>query len=41
MCSIVRCTDCEKYTWSGCGQHVDQIFRNYNPDQLCKCKKDG
>ena len=37
MCNVVSCKSCGKYTWSGCGEHLNQIFRNYNPNDLGKC----
>ena len=33
MCSPVRCRTCGKITWSGCGDHVDQV-RARVPDEL-------
>lgn len=30
MCYPVTCTVCGKTTWSGCGQHVDDV-RQYVP----------
>ena len=35
MCSPVRCRKCGKTTWSGCGQHVDQVKRSVPKDQWC------
>ena len=26
MCRAVRCKTCSKTTWSGCGQHVNQVL---------------
>ncbi|WP_341924160.1 hypothetical protein [Nocardioides psychrotolerans] len=26
MCRAVTCKKCGKTTWSGCGQHVDQVL---------------
>ena len=26
MCRAVRCRTCSKTTWSGCGQHVNQVL---------------
>ena len=33
MCSPVRCRTCGKITWSGCGDHVDEV-RAMVPDEL-------
>ncbi|BBY53771.1 hypothetical protein H7J07_11940 [Mycobacterium koreense] len=35
MCQPVRCRQCGKTTWSGCGQHVDQVRATVKPDQWC------
>ncbi len=36
MCSVVACRKCGKTTWSGCGQHVDQVMRHVSPSQRCR-----
>lgn len=41
MCSPVTCPDCGKTTWSGCGQHVDQVMRHVPADQRCTCESAG
>ncbi len=35
MCSAVTCRTCGKTTWSGCGQHVDQVMRGVPVAQRC------
>lgn len=35
MCSPVRCRQCGKTTWSGCGQHVAAIKAMVPADQWC------
>lgn len=35
MCSAVTCRKCGKTTWSGCGQHVDQVMRGVPVSQRC------
>jgi hypothetical protein len=37
MCSKVLCNQCKKYTWSGCGQHIDEALDGVPQDQICKC----
>ncbi len=37
MCSPVNCPTCEKITWQGCGQHIDDVFAGLSEDQICKC----
>ena len=35
MCRAVRCTQCGKQTWAGCGQHVDDVMRGVPASQRC------
>jgi hypothetical protein len=37
MCSRVKCGTCQKFTWSGCGEHVEQALAGVPADQLCTC----
>jgi len=37
MCSRVVCSTCKKYTWSGCGQHVDEALYGLTESQICTC----
>jgi len=37
MCSRVNCRKCGKASWSGCGQHVDQVMRGVPKAQRCAC----
>lgn len=37
MCSAVVCKTCKKYTWSGCGQHVEEALYGIPKEQLCSC----
>ncbi len=36
MCTAVKCRKCGKTTWSGCGQHVDQVMRGVPKAQRCQ-----
>lgn len=36
MCYAVTCKKCGKTTWSGCGQHVDQVMRGVPRSQRCE-----
>jgi len=38
MCSRVTCQTCKKYTWSGCGEHIDDALAGLSEDQICKCQ---
>jgi len=36
MCTKVTCGKCGKATWSGCGQHVDEVMRGITKSKQCK-----
>lgn len=38
MCSPVMCNVCGKTTWTGCGEHVAEVFANVPPEQRCTCE---
>jgi len=38
MCSRVICQKCKKYTWAGCGGHIDDALAGVPQDQICKCE---
>lgn len=40
MCSKVICSGCGKFTWSGCGEHIDFALAGLNKDQICSCDGD-
>jgi hypothetical protein len=35
MCRAVTCRTCGKTTWSGCGQHVDQVLAGVPRAEQC------
>jgi len=35
MCSRVTCGICKKYTWSGCGQHVEEALAGVPESERC------
>ena len=37
MCSPVRCEKCNKVTWSGCGQHIEEALAPFSEAERCKC----
>lgn len=37
MCSPALCPVCKKYTWSGCGNHIEQALAGIPQDKLCTC----
>jgi hypothetical protein len=36
MCQQVTCRKCGKATWTGCGQHVNQVMRGIPKSQQCQ-----
>lgn len=39
MCSPIRCDTCGKTTWTGCGQHVDDVMANVPTAEQCACSR--
>ena len=39
MCCRIICSVCKKYTWAGCGLHIDKVLKDLRPEQLCTCKR--
>lgn len=35
MCRPATCTTCGKTTWTGCGQHIDQVKAQVPAGQWC------
>jgi hypothetical protein len=35
MCRAVTCKTCGKATWSGCGQHADQVLAGVPQSDRC------
>jgi len=38
MCMRAKCRQCSKITYSGCGKHLDKVFRGLDESELCRCK---
>jgi hypothetical protein len=38
MCMPAHCFQCNKTTWSGCGNHVAQVMTHVPEDQRCECR---
>jgi hypothetical protein len=38
MCRQVMCNRCKKITWSGCGQHVNQVMAGVPKENRCTCE---
>ncbi|MCI6585021.1 MAG: hypothetical protein MSC45_08160 [Mobiluncus sp.] len=39
MCSAVKCGNCGKTTWTGCGQHIAQVKASVPAGQWCTCSE--
>ncbi|WP_168929290.1 hypothetical protein [Nocardioides sp. GY 10113] len=37
MCSPATCNNCGKASYTGCGQHVEQVLGHLPADQRCQC----
>jgi hypothetical protein len=37
MCSKVVCNNCQKFTWSGCGEHVEEALFGVSEAERCAC----
>jgi hypothetical protein len=41
MCKQVKCLDCGKATWVGCGEHVDKVLKGVAIEDRCRGWRDG
>lgn len=41
MCRAVKCSQCGKTTWAGCGQHVESVKRGVPAGQWCNGHADA
>jgi len=39
MCQRIRCEQCHKPTFAGCGKHVEQVLRGIAEADRCSCKR--
>jgi hypothetical protein len=37
MCKRVTCPTCNKPTWAGCGQHIEQALAGVPMSERCTC----
>ena len=37
MCVKVACDNCQKPTWSGCGEHVEDALAGIAAEDRCSC----
>jgi hypothetical protein len=40
MCRPKTCRVCRKATWTGCGQHVQQVMARFPQDERCTCTEE-
>ena len=40
MCHKATCKKCNKATWKGCGNHVEQALAGVPKAQRCTCSQD-
>ncbi|KAK9136430.1 hypothetical protein Syun_015760 [Stephania yunnanensis] len=38
MCFKVPCPRCGKFTWTGCGKHVQSVYDNIEEGKHCMCQ---
>ncbi|KDQ52642.1 hypothetical protein JAAARDRAFT_183893 [Jaapia argillacea MUCL 33604] len=38
-CYLVKCGDCGKTTWKGCGRHAEQVMADVKEEDKCTCAK--
>jgi hypothetical protein len=41
MCRRIRCEQCQKPTFAGCGKHIDQVLKDVAPEARCHCKAEA
>lgn len=41
MCRAVKCRSCNKTTWAGCGNHVDDVMRHIPASERCRCDRNA
>lgn len=39
MCQRVQCRKCGRPTYSGCGQHIEQVLGDVPKDRRCQCRE--
>lgn len=39
LCLKVQCDRCNKITWKGCGRHAEEVMKDVEEEDKCKCNK--
>ncbi|KAI8097590.1 uncharacterized protein BX664DRAFT_326752 [Halteromyces radiatus] len=37
MCRRITCKTCNKYTWTGCGLHIQSALAGLTENEICQC----
>ncbi|HVO29654.1 MAG TPA: hypothetical protein VMV18_02920 [bacterium] len=37
MCQRIKCSECGKPTWAGCGRHIEGALAGVPKEARCKC----
>jgi hypothetical protein len=37
MCSPIKCQKCQKITWAGCGEHIEEALFGIPEADRCTC----
>lgn len=40
MCTHTQCQRCYKLTWTGCGMHLEELFKKIKYEDRCWCGYD-
>jgi hypothetical protein len=39
MCKRITCETCDKPTWEGCGEHIEEALEGVAVADRCQCEK--
>ncbi|KAH8913431.1 hypothetical protein BT69DRAFT_1255043 [Atractiella rhizophila] len=39
-CFAVKCSNCGKTTWKGCGKHVESVMKDVPEEDRCTCPRE-
>jgi len=39
MCSRIKCNECNKPSYAGCGAHVEQVLGDVPKGERCTCRE--
>jgi hypothetical protein len=41
MCFKAKCLNCGKWTWKGCGKHIDSVMTQIPAAEQCHCSPEA